>query len=528
MRERLPTPARTAGDIAASLLLAVAIGVPMGGRFLDPGADVSVLPENRNPAPTPRFPRQLKRLGLFPPRFEAWVNDHFAFRSQLVRWHNAAKIFGFHIAPTERAVMGPDYWVYTSANMTFEAYRGTFRLSAKELDNWRRVLEARRDWLAARGIRYVFGLAPAKPTIYPEHLPPGVRRGEQTTLEQLRAHLAAHSDFELLDLHAPLLAAKEGDAEGDWLYFKLGTHWTERGGLIGAREILRALQDSIPGIELPEESDYRRVPLDSQGDSWAGRLHIPDLLLQGIVGLEPIAGWRSRAVDDGGGGLGTLEIPDRDGPTALLIHDSFGDGLWPFLGEQFATLHSRAGFQIDAELVNALQPDVVIQIMAERRLAAYRPSDSLSGGGMAARSAFESAPHRVAAYADAGAMREFEPWSEARLTPGEGPGDPPLEIWCRRAGLGFLLPEIDLPAGTFPVLRIELTSNIITQLSVLYMTSGRQEYISSRAVSAAVTKGHNVLFLRVPAEDLTGHLLILPGRRRGRYELSSIEIRAGE
>ena len=40
------------------------------------------------------------------------------------------------------------------------------------------LVEPREDWLAARGIVYLFGFAPAKPTIYPEHLPSGVRRGE--------------------------------------------------------------------------------------------------------------------------------------------------------------------------------------------------------------------------------------------------------------------------------------------------------------------------------------------------------------
>ena len=103
-----------------------------------------------------------------------------------------------------------------------------------------------------------------------------------------------------------------------------------------------------------------------------------------------------------------------------------------------------------------------------------------------------------------------------------------LEVRCRRAGQGFLLPEIELPEGTFPVLRIDLDSNILTDLSTLYQTTGRQEYLSSRSVTTALTKGRNQLFLQVPAEDLAGRMLVLPGRRRGRYQVRSIEIRAAD
>jgi len=526
LRARQSTTARTVGDAAVTLVFAAAIALPMGARFLDPGADTSVIPENRNPAPAPKAPVDLDRLLAFPPRFEAWLDDRFAFRRQLVRWHNAVKILGFHVAPTERAVMGPDLWVYTSANLTFEAYRGTFKLSDSELENWRRVLEARRDWLASRGIEYVFAFAPAKPTIYPEHLPPGYVRGEQTTLEQLQAYMREHSDFRILDLHAPLLAAKAGDREGDWLYYKLGTHWTDRGGFVATQAILSVLQEAHPELAIPREEDYRRVVAADEGDSWAGRLHLEDVLVQHRIALVPKNGWRAIATGEDGNGLGTCVAPDGEGPRLLVFHDSFGSGMWLFLADQFSESHSRAGFQIDPGAVLTLKPDVVVQVMAERRLAAYRPVEALSGSGAAARSAFEAAPHLLAVLDDVESMSALESWSKALLTPAETAGEPPLEVRCRNAGQGFLLPQIELPPGTIPVVRIQLASNVATDLSVLFQTIGRDEYLSSRAVTVPIRKGNNEVFVQVPAEDLAGRLLVLPGRKRGRYQLRSIEIRA--
>lgn len=530
MRTRLSTPARLTGDVLVALLFAVALSLPLGGRFLDPGADTSVLPELRNPAPAPRVPRSLARVPALPRQCEAWLADHFGFRRALVRGHNAVKVFGFGVSPTDRAVMSSDLWVFTTVNRTFESYRGTFQLSAAELERWRVVLEARRDWLATRDIKYVFCFAPAKGSLYPERLPPGFRRGPQTALEQLRAYLAEHSDFQLLDLHEPLRAAKAGDAEGDWLYYKLGSHWTDRGGFVAAETVLASLRPALPNLHVPSATDYERLPAPDQGDNWAGRLHLEDSLLQRRTYFQPRSGWGTASLDDQGAGLGTRvqdapDAPDAErAPRLLLLHDSFGAGVWPALAESFSESQSLGSFQLDAEVVLETAPDVVVQVMAERRLAIHRPRAALGDSSAAARAAFERAPHRVARFEDAQSLRRLQSWSGAELS--ASVEDASLSVRCRGAGQGLLLPELSVPAGTTLVLRVELTAPHATTLAVLYQTLERPEYLPSRALHIPLVRGRNELFIEVPATDLAGPLLVLPGRRRGRYEVHSIEVRA--
>ena len=55
---------------------------------------------------------------------------------------------------------------------------------------WRTAIEGRRDWLAERGVRYVFGLAPNKPSIYPEMLPNHIRRRRgRTRMDRFKEYL---------------------------------------------------------------------------------------------------------------------------------------------------------------------------------------------------------------------------------------------------------------------------------------------------------------------------------------------------
>ena len=81
--------------------------------------------------------------------------------------------------------------------------------AAKDLDAWTRVLEERRDWLAARGIAYLFVVAPNANTIYPEYMPDRIRKASfRSRLDQLIDHLKANGFFNLVDLRPALRKAK--------------------------------------------------------------------------------------------------------------------------------------------------------------------------------------------------------------------------------------------------------------------------------------------------------------------------------
>jgi len=246
MSERAPSLPRTAGDLAAIALLSLAMVFPLGARFLDPEADESTLPELRRPLPAPQRPRNAHELSRYPGAFEGWLNDRFGFRGTLIRWHNVVKVFGFGVTPSDSLVVGPEQWIFTAADRAMDAHRGLAALDDELLELWKDAFEQRRDWLRERGAHYLVVIAPGKPTIYPEQLPGRFRQGSATPLDQVLEYMERNSDVDLLDLRAPLSAAKSNDRPGDWLYYRYGTHLTERGNHVASVEIMRRLQRWFP------------------------------------------------------------------------------------------------------------------------------------------------------------------------------------------------------------------------------------------------------------------------------------------
>ena len=117
-------------------------------------------------------------LAEFPRAFDEFFTDRFRFRSLLIRAHNLTRVLGFGVSPIPQVVIGKRGWLfYGRENATrnvIDYYRSVVPFTPAELENWRKTLEARRDWLATRGIAYLVVMVPNKSTIYPEYLPAGV------------------------------------------------------------------------------------------------------------------------------------------------------------------------------------------------------------------------------------------------------------------------------------------------------------------------------------------------------------------
>ena len=523
----------TLADWVCCGAFALALGVPLFGRALDPDADASTLPEQRTAAPLPRSPLEgVDALLAFPSGFEAWVEDHYGFRAELIRGHNLVKLFGFGTSPTDRILMGDDHWVFTTANRAIEAHVGSFELSAQDLEAWSAALEERRAWLEERGVHYLVAFAPGKPTIYPERLPAALPRAERTPLDQLHEHLRTTTAVDVVDLRGPLRAARGEplliETEGDWLYYRLGTHWSDRGAFVAYRELMRAIARVHPGAELPRAESYTRRRTEDPGDSWAERLRMREELVQRHVAFEPLAGHRSRVVLESA----SERIYERDGPgdsslpRVVLFHDSFGDRLCDFLREGCSRLAARATVDFEPDLIEEQRPDMVIQLMAERRIATYRPPVStLRGDGAAADRFRDAGPSRFDLDTAAGIAR-VSPWRRALLTPAATADEPPLVVRVRRLGDGLLLPELDLEAGEAPLLRIDVECPAPSELTILYQTPASREYQPMRRATRSLPAGRSLVHVDLGASDVVGRLLVLPGGPRGDYVFRGLEVRA--
>lgn len=367
----LPRTIRWAGNVLIVTLFVGALALPMVSSLFG-FAPAPSLQEKRRRAEAPVFKLRRAVLAEFPAKFEAYFNDNFPFRDQLVLWHNFVKVRALKTSPCPKVLIGKDGWLYYEEGL-LDHDRAVAPLTEEQLAAWLRMLEGRRQWLAARGIRFVVVFAPDKQTVYPEYLPGWVKRvGLSPRLDQFLAYARAHSDLTIIDLREPLREAKKQEV----VYFKTDTHWNYRGAFVGDGRIAEVLSQWYPNVQPLARATYFPASRRCVGDMTT-MLGLPpfaavqdeDQLLEARA-PSPLR-WEHNAAAGEGVPDHLSEGPPSDLPTAVLLHDSFGAALLPYFSQHFRrTAYSERGRdQFDPLLIEREKPDVVVCQFVERRLA---------------------------------------------------------------------------------------------------------------------------------------------------------------
>jgi len=381
--------ARRVADIVVAVCLCGGMLAPLAKRLVTgAGDEASVQAERRVAAAHPELEWTLAALEGFPADYEAWLSDAFAFRRTLLRWHNALLLIWLGAAPNERLLVGPDRWIFLRDDGALDSWRGVRPFTPRELEQWRIVLERRHDWCAARGIEYLFVVAPNKHSIYPEELPGALASlSERRRVQQLVEELGQNSRVDAIALEQALRAAKDDPRnQGHPLYFPLGTHWNSIGAYWGYVALAEHLAPRFPSLapkpfEAFELVDMAHLP--NWGDSWAPQLHIGDLLRQPLWELE-LRGPRQAQLNPQSirrarhGILDGIAVqPDLSLPRMVLFRDSFSTALWPFLAEHLALLATETDDKFDPALIERLGADIVLWEKIERTLESAPPTTRL-------------------------------------------------------------------------------------------------------------------------------------------------------
>lgn len=319
----------------------------------------------------------------FPEAFEDLINNHFAFRRDLIDL-NARAIFAvFGESASDSVVVGRDGWLFYANEGRLDDFRGLVRQTPDELELWTTALEVRRDDLAERGIPYLFVIAPNKQSIYPDKIPKRFNRvNPDTQFDTLLAHLKSkNSKVEILDLReSQRIARKKGTT-----YYPLDTHWNQFGAYYGYRALMKKLDEFFPGIGVlpPERLTWERhtrddfdlprlMGLRKRMGPGSNYLSIRDSTAD-FPSERPPDAPELKTVTYGEGSLQRYRISRSPGqkPRAIVLHDSFALSMLPPMAEHFSEMVAIwAPFETDIleEAVEKFQPDIVIEERLDRML----------------------------------------------------------------------------------------------------------------------------------------------------------------
>lgn len=523
------TRTRKLTDALLSAAFVAAVCAPIADLFVRPDELRSTRVEFRDPAPRPTLEPTLKSALHFPASLDAYWQDTFGLRDKLIGAHNAIKLLGFGVTPSTEIVWGKNDWLYHAGYRALECDMGIHPFSANELDAWKRMLDARRAWLAQRGIQYLLVWVPAKSLVYPENLPNGWVKSGPSRMEQLIAKLGPEWAPDLLDLLPCQIAEKRFDRPelGDWTWFPLGTHWSARGAYAGYLEICAELARRFPGVEArPRDAVHFVLDEGSHGDSWAGRLYLEEELPQANWTLHPVGEWRAERRGRFRNRARTEHFigQDAEAPRILVFHDSMGPPLRHLLAEQSSEYVSLWQFDFDTLRIEEAKPDIVIAVFSDRSLTFVAPRVTAIEAGETVSSAFARAGKVLLRYDAASNEPALHGQGEVELLPKDGA----LGVWTRSASDALLLPRFDAPEVGRAILHLKLTSARATKLDLLYKTRVDPTFSRKQCYQVELRSGDNDVYVELGADGLLGDVLMRPGREPGRFVIRALEIRTDE
>jgi hypothetical protein len=379
-------PSRTADWLVAGVF-ALALALPVIDRSFaidpvserQPGASQALAdPFAPDLAPGVRIAALRERAAL-----------EFGFRNALVLAHGRASLGLFAKSANENVVIGRDGWLFLRAEDALDSHRNLRPFPPPLLDGLVASLDWQQRWLAERGIPYLLVLVPAKHSIYGEQLPDWAAPiRARSRSDELATRLAERTQVELLDLRETLRAAKRSEP----VYHRTDTHWNAIGAYHGYRAVLERIGPALGLAALPRSAFRETSEAGFSGDlarmlGLRGVLRESERLLElrgpdravVVQTKQPAFAHQPRYLES----FATRNTPPgrSDAPRALILRDSFGDALFPYLAQHFSHMAFAWAdtFSIEAllpELVERGRPDVVVHIRVERSLMRLGVADA--------------------------------------------------------------------------------------------------------------------------------------------------------
>ena len=371
-------------DWVVIIIFAVLLWLPTVDVFT--GIDITRPPsENRLPAPKPKLAQwNLTGLQQYVVGAENYFNDHFGFRKRLIRFCQQWKARLFHDESGHKVLIGQHGWLFAGELQMIEHYLGMNRFTPAQMHSWQTLLEKRRDWLAARGIKYLFVIPPDKHSIYPEELPEWLQTARpprvETKLDQFLKFMKENSTVEILDLRPALLAAKKTAP----VFLQNDTHWNWYGSFIGAQTVISALSKYFPdlpplklddfnwtnqpstsgdlimflGVQRSEKNYFVFTPKPSFGHP---RLQVATNIVSQWTSHKPSA---------------ISENPTLNTETAVVFGDSFSNPWQVFLSGSFRHIVFMGEHrEFNTGVIEQYHPQIVINEMLERFFNTYDPEE---------------------------------------------------------------------------------------------------------------------------------------------------------
>lgn len=269
----------------APLLHKILLSIVVIGLFLPivqtvyPLKEVGFLWGAVTPASQPYLNEESWFSGHYSRDMNAYLNENFGFRNDLVRLHNQVAFDLFHEAKANGVIIGKENYLYEIKYI--KSYLGDEEIKYDRIDSNIRELQGLQSVLHERGQELVVIIAPGKASFYPEYIPDEYQRKSNENYYSLYVKRMNEAGIKFIDFGAYFRALK-GKTPAP-LYPKTGIHWSQYGALLATDSLIKYCSANL-GVEMNELAvDFNHVQLTTQMQS------VDDDVCKGMNLMQDIA-----------------------------------------------------------------------------------------------------------------------------------------------------------------------------------------------------------------------------------------------
>lgn len=513
------------------LLFILFISLPMSISFLSADKSLSKI-EKRNLAQLPDIEFSLTSLEEFPAAFDNYIGDHFGFRDQIVRLHNYILVKLFGVSPTGLVIIGTNDWYFFTGDAAMKDYLGGRRISPRKLKSIYYLLQDRKHWLNSIGAEYIFLPVPNKEMIYDEYLPAHIRQHKGVTIyQQILRYLREKDRFhDYIDVEQVMLNKKEEMQ----LFLRTDSHWNHDGAFLTYQEIIDKTVQWYPDIHPLNKSTDRKMVYDFSGDL-SFLMNLQGLITEDAPDVVVDSECRSREMKRMEALLELPEyhdlephrLPIQGGCSeqkykAVVLHDSFGRFLRPYLSQQFETITyiNHLGFEDAKTIIENERPDVVIdQRVARNLLKALRSDREFEE--MVLEDRFDDLAKTGVNLNGRGLIQASVVSGDASVS--DHANNVSLEFESGKSSVAVSLSQADESSDP-SVLKINMNSGQDASVLLCYHGKSVTDIIQPQCTKRDLAQGQNTLFFRVLEPENQATLVIEP-KTPGQYRLNSIAVK---
>lgn len=319
----------------------------------------------------------INHLDLFPEDAEDYVNDNFSFRTPLLDVFHKMKYYAFGTSPhPDKLIIGNAGWFFM-AGKELADYQGKNNFDRDTLQLFLEEWKRRKDYIDEKNIKTYWMIAPTAHHVYSEYLPFNLKAAQSSRVEQLKAYFKDELPELIVD---PLASLREHKKDGK-LYYQQDNHWTFRAGKVTNEYFIQRLRQDFPNhsIPLPQKIHWNDT-LEFNG------IHHKVLGIETIGEIRQLPSFKSMQSNE----VSKYKFPVvpgfayswdyerrfkndgiKDGLRIVIIRDSFGEQIMPFMSESFSEsvfIFDAWQYKLNEHIIDSVMPDVVLFLMVETHL----------------------------------------------------------------------------------------------------------------------------------------------------------------